>query len=253
MPTLSDLQLWLPTLASALLLIARVLGLCATAPGWSSPGLSWPLRVVGALWMATAVWPLVGPTLIVPHGEMLGWMVLGELIAGATLGLTAGLIIAGARQAGEVVGMQTGLSPAALFDPEIGDELTPMGHLYGLIALAAFLSLDGPLALVRGLADSYQTWPPGGLGSAEAVYEAFSRVAQSLALAVRAASPAALALTLAGIAIGLLGRAAPSLPLVALSMPIRFGVGLVIILASVGTLVATLTSAWMSAGLGFVP
>ena len=252
MPTLSDLQTLLPILAPAVLLLARVLGLCATAPGWSTPGLSWPLRVLGAGWMAAAVWPLVGPSMIVPQGNMLGWMVLGELIAGATLGLTAGLIIAGARQAGEVVGMQAGLSPAALFDPEVGDELTPMGHLYGLIAGAVFLSLDGPLALVRGLAESYQTWPPGGLGQAEAVNEAFARVAQALALAVRAASPAALALTLAGIAIGLLGRAAPSLPLVALSMPIRFGVGLVIILASVGTLVATLASAWLSSGLGFV-
>ncbi len=234
-----------------LLLFARVAGMCATSPGWSTPGLSWPMRIVGAGWVAFTVWPLVSPSLVVPEGSIVGWAVLGELIAGVTLGLTAGLIIAGARQAGEVVGMQAGLSPAALFDPEVGDELTPMGHLYGLIALAVFLSLDGPLVLVSGLAESYQTWPPGGIGGPEAVAEAFARVGQALTLAVRVAAPAALALTLAGVAIGLLGRAAPSLPLVALSMPIRFIVGLLIILASITTLISTLSSAWMVSGLGF--
>ena len=38
--------------------------------------------------------------------------------------------------------------------------LTPLGHLYGLIALATFLALDGPLALVRGLWRATTFCPP---------------------------------------------------------------------------------------------
>ena len=60
---------------------------------------------------------------------------------------------------------QAGLSTTTLFDPESGEELTPLGRLYGLVAMAAFLSLGGPLALVRALADSYAAIPAGQLGS----------------------------------------------------------------------------------------
>src|SRR6185312_11238172 len=151
---------------------------------------------------------------------------LVELAVGAALGWSAALVVAGARQAGEIVGAQAGLSPAALFDPDAGDELTPLGHLYGLIALATFLTLDGPLMLVQSLVESYRTLPAGGPPlSTETVALAFGRVAGALELSIRAAAPVALALALAGAALGLLGRAAPSLPLVALSLPVRAALG----------------------------
>ena len=60
-------------------------------------------------------------------GRRWGGPCLVEVLVGAALGWSAALIVAGARQAGEVVGRQAGLSAAALFDPEAGDELTPAG------------------------------------------------------------------------------------------------------------------------------
>ena len=123
--------------------------------------------------------------------------------------MAAGLVVAAARLAGEVVGFQAGLSPAALLDPDAGAGMTPTGHLYGLIALATFVALDGPLRLLGALAESYRAWPPGAVGlSAEAVVRAFGQVDLMLELALRAAAPAGLALALAGAALGFLGRAA---------------------------------------------
>ena len=160
-------------------------------------------------------------------------------------GLVGGAGRRRARQAGEVVGAQAGLSAAALFDPHAGDDLTPLGHLYGLIALASFLALDGPLVLVRALVESYRVLPAGGVVlSEEAARGVFGRVGQALTLAVRAAAPTALALALAGAALGLLGRAAPSLQLVALSLPIRSALGMLLVLLGMITLAATLSAAW---------
>ena len=64
-----------------------------------------------------------------------------EVLVGAGIGWSASLVIAGARQAGEIVGAQAGLSAAALFDPEAGEDLTALGHLYGLVALGVFPNL----------------------------------------------------------------------------------------------------------------
>ena len=84
----------------------------------------------------------------------MGWSgtaqaLLLEVLTGGVLGWSAALIVAGARLAGELVAAQAGLSTATLIDPETGEELTPLGRLYGWIALAVFLALDGPLVLVR--------------------------------------------------------------------------------------------------------
>ena len=126
------------------------------------------------------------------------------------MGLTAGLIVAGARSAGDLVSAQAGLSTSTLFDPESGEELTGSGRLYGWIAMAAFLAMDGPLVLVSALADSYTVIPAGRLVLAQdSAKFVFGQVGHALELAIRAAAPPAIALVMAGIVLGWLSRTAP--------------------------------------------
>jgi flagellar biosynthetic protein FliR len=246
---MSSLVLWFVAHASiATLVLARVLGLAWTAPALATPGLTARFRLVLAALLSAVVLPLVGPSLqaAVPAGwTAVGRACLVEGLVGAALGWSAALIVAGARQAGELVGLQAGLSPAALVDPDATEEQTALGHLYGLVALAVFLALDGPLTLVSALVESYRVLPAGGVVlSAETAQVAFGRVALALELALRAAAPTALALVLAGVALGLLGRAAPSLPLVALSLPVRCALGLALAVLGLAALAATLAAAW---------
>ena len=151
----------------------------------------------------------------------------------------------GARMAGDLIALQAGLSTAALFDPETGAEITALGRLYGWVALAVFLALDGPLVLVGALVESYQAVPAGRLLlSQDTAALAFAQIGRALEVALRAAAPAALALCLAGIVLSWLSRAASSLPFVALALPIRSALGVVLILLSLGTLFTTLSGAW---------
>ncbi|WP_422928319.1 flagellar biosynthetic protein FliR [Singulisphaera sp. PoT] len=228
------------------LILARVLGMAWTAPALATPGVDSRARLILGALLAAVLIPSVGPQLAAPLGwEDLARACLAELAVGAALGWSASLIIAGARQAGELVGAQAGLSAAALFDPEAGEELTPLGHWYALVALGTFLALDGPIALMRAVVQSYEVVPVGSLAlTTETVQRAFGQVGAALELALRAAAPPALALALAGLAIGLLGRAAPSLQLVSLSMPIRAALGMLLFGLAMAALVATLTTAW---------
>ena len=236
------------TVLAVVLVFLRVVGLTTTAPVLATPGLEPRFRLLLAAAISAVVAPIVGPAIRLPiHLNEIAIACLGELLIGAALGWSAGLIIAGARQAGEIVGAQAGLSAAALFDPEAGDELTPLGHLYGLIALGVFLSLDGPLMLVRSLVESYEAMPVGDFGlSRESAELAFGRVARSLWLAIRAAAPPAIALTLAGVSLGLIGRAAPALPLATMTLPIRFLLGLVLAILGATALAGTLASVWQA-------
>jgi flagellar biosynthetic protein FliR len=240
---------WLGNASAWTLVLARVLGLAWTAPALATPGLGGRFRLALAVLLCAVVLPVVGPSLAEAPAPA-DWTTAGracliEGLVGAALGWSAALIVAGARQAGELVGLQSGLSPAALLDPEAAEELNPLGHLYGLVALAVFLALDGPLSLVNGLVESYRVLPVGGFVlSDETARQAFGRVGSALELVLQAAAPTALALALAGVALGLLGRAAPSLPLVTLSLPIRFTLGLALVVLGLAALAAALAAAW---------
>src|SRR5215213_7584102 len=163
---MTSVAAWLVGQAGATaLVLARVLGLAWTAPALATSGLGWRLRAALVVLLGALLVPVVGGEVAAPSGwPALGRVCLGELAVGAALGWSAALVVAGARQAGEVVGAQAGLSPAALFDPDAGDDLTPLGHLYGLLALGTFLALDGPLVLVRELVESYRVVPAGSAG-----------------------------------------------------------------------------------------
>ncbi len=228
------------------LVMARVLGLCLTAPGLVVPGLDWRFRLGLAVILGAVLAPVVGSQ-DVPSPELPGivWAGLAEVLTGGLMGLTAGLVVAGAQSAGELVSAQAGLSTSTLFDPETGEELTVMGRLYGWIATAAFLAMDGPLALVRALAESYTVIPAGDLMlSKESARLVFGQVGHALELALRAAAPPAIALVMAGIILGWLSRTAPSLPFLALSLPIRAGIGIMLVLLGLVVLSATFSTAW---------
>jgi flagellar biosynthetic protein FliR len=242
----ADLAWFLGHAGACVLVFARVLGLCLTAPGLAVPGLDWRFRLGLAAALGSVLAPVVAMRLASPPDwPSAAWAGLAEVLTGGVLGWSAGLIVAGAQTAGELVAAQAGLSTATLFDPESGEELAPLGRLYGLLAMAAFLAMDGPLALVRALVDSYSVIPAGRLAIADqAAALAFGPVGRALELALRAAAPAAIALVMAGIVLGWLSRTAPALPLLALALPIRALLGVVLILLSLTTLVVTLAAAW---------
>jgi flagellar biosynthesis protein FliR len=238
---------WLLAQASVWgLVLARILGVCLTAPGLAIPELDWRFRIGLVAALGVILIPVVGPSIVAPVGWQsvaTAWFL--ELLAGVVLGYLAATIIAGARMAGELVAAQAGLSTSTLLDPETGDEIGPLGRLYGWIALVAFLGLGGPLILVKVLAESYESVPAGGLLlSADTARLAFAQLGHALELALEAAAPVALALALAGIIMGWLSRAASSLPFVALALPIRTLIGVGLILLSLTTLYATLSGVW---------
>ena len=244
---------WLIPLALGLLPVAmRSIGLAWTAPGWATPGLSWRIRLALAATLTLIVAPALTPSspLNPPSGSdwfpLLGSSLV-ELSLGAALGYSAALVIAAARQAGDLIGVQAGLSVASLLDPESSEGATALGHLYALMALALFLALDGPLALIDALAASFQAIPPALTWhppTAETASLIFSRIGWALGLTLRAAAPAALAVALAGLAIGWIARSASGSPLGGMVWPIRSVVGILIVWLGLGSLALWITGAW---------
>jgi flagellar biosynthetic protein FliR len=200
--------------------------------------------------------------------DAMGWAIvaLAEGLIGLVLGASAALVAAGARQAGELVGLQAGLAPASLVGadgatglPGEGSEdgVTPLGSLYGWVALLVFLGLDGPLLLVDALVRSY-TVIPAGLGwgaqspllSPTLASELFERVGGALQLAVQVGAPAWVSLLMAGLVLAVVTRLGAGQPLGGLTWPLRGVVGVALALVFAGVLAAAVGSAWRAWSLG---
>ncbi len=89
---------WLLAHASVCgLVLARVLGLCLTAPGLAIPELDWRFRIGLAAALAMILIPVVEPSIVAPvRWQGVASALFLELLAGAVLGYLAATIVAGA-------------------------------------------------------------------------------------------------------------------------------------------------------------
>ncbi len=223
----------LPLLAfHAVLLLARIGAAIMLLPGLGEADVPVSIRLALALALVALLLPVLSPGLPpLPEAvPTLLRLVLLETVAGIWLGLLARLLALALMQAGQVAALMIGLASPLQVDPLLGSQSTATGRLFGL--LAAVLVLDSGLHALplRALAESYALLPPGSplpLGlTAEAVAQA---VADSLGLALRLAAPLVLAAVLGHVALGLLARLAPRVPIHVVAMPAQILAGLLLL------------------------
>lgn len=165
-----------------------------------------------------------------------------EMIVGLAMAFIVQLVFDAVALAGQVVAMSMGLGFAVLVDRQNGVNMPVLGQFFLVLALLIFLVLDGHLAMIRLLADSFEVLPmtAGGLGqSSLAVLLGWS--AQLFAVAVAIALPAITALIIVNLSFGVMSRAAPTLNLFAVGFPTAMLAGFVIIFLNIDALAATVS------------
>ena len=158
MLSLTDTQLfeWITVLVMPLF---RILGLMTSAPVLSNRAMSGRLRLTIGL----SVSLLVSMVIEVPSGVSLAapgaWLLVArELGIGLLIGFVARLIFAAFELAGEIIGLQMGLSFAGFFDPSAG-HANALGRLLNNFAMLTFVVLNGPLVLLVAVVQSFEVFP----------------------------------------------------------------------------------------------
>jgi flagellar biosynthetic protein FliR len=148
-------------LSAFLLPLFRVLAMMTSAPIVSNRAFTVRARVGLSAMVALVVAPFVGPVdptaLSGPTGLVL---VAREVLIGLTIGFVARLLFAAFEIAGEAIGLQMGLSFAGFFDPQQG-QANAVGRFVNTIAMLAFVAVNGPLALVATVVESFSMYPAG--------------------------------------------------------------------------------------------
>jgi flagellar biosynthesis protein FliR len=231
------------------LLLAVGLGAARTVPlTWLVPALGGPrvpvqVRIGLGIMLAVLCLPVLTPAVTAAPLLMLGpvgWLCLvaRELLVGLTVGLCVGAAFRAAAAAGRLVDLARGANLAEILSPLSDERSSPTADLYLFISVVVFLELGGLRLFANALGRSYEAVPVGatsvlrGLGPAAALVT--TATGKLLESAIGLAAPVLVASWLADATLGVVGRAAPQIPLYFAAMPAKALLGLGVVLLGLG-------------------
>lgn len=255
-----------PRLLGALgLAAARTVPIAWLVPAFGGPRLAPSFRILLGGLLALLCLPAVsasgGATAAGGGGALLGpveWaLVLArELLVGATVGFCVAAMFQAAEAAGRLADVARGANLAEVLSPLSEERTSPTGDLYLLVALVVFFELGGLRALATALGRSYEAVPltvASGASALGAVRPAAALivacVAKLLESAVGLAAPVLVALWMADVVLGVVGRAVPHLPIAFAALPAKALLGLGVVLLGMGAVDTALVagfSGWQS-------
>ena len=189
----------------------------------------WRLALAGALGAAVA------PSIVidVPAGAGgLDWRAIGaeglrSLLIGAQMAFVIGIPFAAVKFAGEVLGVQMGLSLADVYDPGTGGRSSAVSTFYYLMAVMLFFAVDAHHTVIMALVESCRLLPPFAAVSADAgSWLVVTRFSDFFRIGLQVAAPCIIVLMLVSAAMGVIVKTVPQLNVLIVGMPLKIAVGL---------------------------
>lgn len=227
--TSAQLDAWL---TAFLFPLARIMGLLASAPVFNNRAQPARIRLVVGLVITIALVPGLPPMPAVAPGSWIGMAILAQqMLIGLLLGFTLRIAFAAIDVAGELIGMQMGLSFAVFYDPQAGGQTPVLAEFLGLITTLIFLALNGHLLSLSVIAESFRLLPVGTTPFGAGGFAAFLAWSSTLFSAgLLLALPLITALLIANLAMGVLARVAPQLNVFAVGFPVTLMAGFVVMM-----------------------
>jgi flagellar biosynthetic protein FliR len=220
-------------LGALLTIGVRLTGIMLFAPFFSSPAITARVKAVLVVVLTALLYPMLADK--IPPMTVSQWplMVFSELLIGVAMGVATNIVFDGVQMAGQVLSVQMGYSLVSILDPQTLAESTVVATFHQTIALLIFLRLNVHFWILRALARSFDYLPPasGHFGAAFTT-ASLKAGAAVFTIGVQIAAPVLSATLFADVALGLLGKASPQLPLMLLGPAVKSVLGLLILISA---------------------
>jgi flagellar biosynthesis protein FliR len=231
MPHGSEIE-WSNFLCAMTLVLVRVSGVMFFAPFFSSTALPMRAKAVFVGAVAFLLAPLVA-TLPNAHLSLGFSALLGELAVGLVYGLTLTLMSEMLLFAGQISGLQFSFSLVNLMDPASSIQTPLLGDLFQLMGTLVVITAGLDRILLASMVRSFRVAPLGCYALTPVAAREIVRAAGGIFLAaLELAAPVLAATMLVEVAIALLGKLSPQLPVMSLSVPMKTLTGFVLLAGS---------------------
>ena len=231
----------LPEISAVFILVfARVGTLVMLMPGIGERFLFARGRLSRALFLALAMVPMARPLLQVPPGldGLLG-LLIGEVMIGLLIGLSARLVMASLQTAGTIVAQTMGLGFAMTVDPAAGAQNPSIGNFLTMLGITLIMTSDLHHLAIAAIHESYRVLPPGGLPAIDdSMMLAVRAVARGFAVAVQISAPFIIFALLFNLGLGVLARMMPQLQVFFLAVPASIFGGMLVLLVVLGVMMS---------------
>ena len=222
--------------AHFLLVLARLSAALVVIPLFGARGVPSQIKIGLALLLSLIVLPLQAqperaiPTELFTFATLVG----SEVMVGVALGVATSMVLHALEMAASLVGVQMGFTLGEVFDPLSGVQMESLSQFYRLVATLVFFAVNGHHIVITGLVQTFEVVPPG---SADISLIAGDRIVpfftSLFVVALRISLPVVGALLLTDVALGLVARTVPQLNVFVLGFPLKIGVGVLVLAASV--------------------
>lgn len=217
----------------------RVGALFMTAPALGDFSLSPRFRLAAALAVTAALGPVMAP--FYPDWAQGGGItvmsaiIIGEVLAGAFLGLAARVMMSALNVAGQIIAYQMGLALAQVFDPTQQLQGAIVGGFLAVLGTTMVFMTDLHHVLLAALRDSYVLLSPGVLPRFGDMSEMMiGALSGAFSLGLRLSAPFILFGLVFYIGAGVLNRLMPQAQVFFMMMPANLVLGLMLLMLTTG-------------------
>ncbi len=222
--TLWGYDLWSVTLA-----FSRIGALVMLMPGIGEGAVPARARLGFALLLSI----MLAPQVAAAPGDVWGasGQVISEIAVGLVLGGVARILMTGLATAGQIFGLETGLSFAQTADPMQGGQGGQIVSVFlGLLGTTLVFATNLHHVFLRGIVESYTTFAPGkGFSVGDASDFALSGFADAFRIGLQIAAPVVVAGFVFRLGLGVLARLAPSIQVFFVAMPLNILGGFIVL------------------------
>lgn len=237
MPEAALLNWTLNQVLSVLIILTRVAPLLFFMPVIGSRSVPAQVKIIFCLLTSLVLAPVITVDPKVLTGPPAGFiiLVLSEVVFGAILALFARFVFSAVEIAGQMVGVQMGMGVAGVMDPQFGTQTSPVGLFWNIAAILIFLGINGHHMFFSTLTESYGWMRPGEINITMATFNAMLQgITHMFVLAVKIMAPASAALFFAHVAMGIVAKTVPQIPILIVGLPMNIAIGMIFVGLSLG-------------------
>lgn len=227
-------------LAAGLWPFLRISAFITAAPLFGNRLIPTRIRLGIVLMLTVILVPVIPSAPLIDPISAPGLLIAAQqVLIGAALGFALRLVFAVLELGGQLIAQMMGLGFAVLVDPQNGVDVPMVSRLYIILATLVFFGVNGHLAIIEILSESFVTLPVGSQGLGQTgLWALVLHAGWVFSSAVRMALPAIVALFIVNLAFGVMARAAPQLNIFVVGFPLTLVFGFFVMLF---TLPSTLT------------
>lgn len=214
------------------LIFIRVLSILMTAPIFSHRSMPTVAKIGLAGLVAFLLLPLQKNNSASTLTSFMPFLLViaQEVLVGVLIGFVSNLIFMAVDIAAKMMGLQIGFQTANLFDPMSNIPTSALEQLYILLVMILFLTINGHHWLITALTQTFVVIPVGTFVlSSLTVERLISLTSNTFIIGVRLALPVTGTLLLADLGLGLVARAVPQVQVFFLGLPVKLGLGFIVI------------------------